>query len=114
MPIIAIPHPHREQRPGRRGIIFSRFLSDISNQYWEIFCYLLRVRKNENVSEEIVGRWERSFSENLPTYYHTFETAHGEALERLEQGTPDGDIDPIVRRLMAYARDTCMQTHPRE
>ncbi len=89
-------------------------LNDISNSYWEIFCHLLRVRKNENVPEEIVGRWERSFSENLPTYYHTFETTHDEALERLERGTPDGDIDPVVRRLMTYARDACMQAHPRE
>lgn len=89
-------------------------LNVLSDQYWDIFCSLLRVRKNENISEEVVERWERSFAENLPTYYHEFEIAHDEALGRLEQGAPDREIDPILRHLMAYARDAYVQAHPRE
>ncbi len=91
-------------------------LDGLSNQYWEIFCSLLRVQKNENVPVEIVDRWERSFTQELPIYDHNLETVHEEALERLEQGqthTPDPEIDPIVRRLMAYARDTAT-VRPRE
>ena len=89
-------------------------LDTISNRYWEIFCGLLRVRKNENVPEEIVERWERSFAQELPLYDHEFETAHDEALGRQGQDTHNSDIDPIVRRLMAYARDAYIQVHPRE
>jgi len=88
-------------------------LDDLSNRYWEIFCSLLRVRKNENVLTEVVEQWERSFSQALPLYDHELETAHDEALGRLEQ-TPDKEIDPIVRRLMAYSRDTCVRVRPRE
>lgn len=91
-------------------------LDGLSKQYWEIFCSLLRVRKNENVSAEIIERWERSFVQDLPMYDHDLETAHEEALGRLEQDrppAPDPEIDPIVRRLMAYARDTAT-VNPRE
>ena len=84
-----------------------------SNRYWEIFCSLLRVRKNENVLAGVVDQWERSFCRALPLYDHEFETAHDEALGCLEQ-TPDKEIDPIVRRLMAYSRDTCVRVRPRE
>ncbi|KAF5029024.1 hypothetical protein DSECCO2_652910 [anaerobic digester metagenome] len=89
-------------------------LDPLSNRYWEIFCGLLRVHKNENVPEEIVDRWERSFAENLPVYDREFEIAHDEALERLEQGIPKSDIDPIVRHLMAHARDACVRARPGE
>ncbi|MCK9278594.1 hypothetical protein [Methanoculleus sp. 10] len=89
-------------------------LDALSNRYWEIFCSLLRVRKNENVPEEIVERWERSFAQELPLYDREFETTHDEALGRLEQDTQSRDIDPIVLRLMAYARDECVRARPRE
>ncbi len=83
-------------------------LGTLSDRYWEIFCGLLRVRKNENVSSEIVDGWERSFAQELPIYNYNLEIAHDNVLGRLEQSqtnTPDEEIDPIVRRLMAYARD---------
>lgn len=81
----------------------------LSTKYWEIFCSLLRVRKNENISQEIVDRWEKSFKQELPDYERKLETIHDDALQRLEQGkihTLDKDIDPFVRCLNAYARDS--------
>jgi hypothetical protein len=91
-------------------------LDELSNQYWGIFCSLLRVRKNENVPAEIIERWERIFTQDLPIYDQNLETVYEDALGRLERDqthTPDPEIDPIVRRLMVYARDSAA-VRPRE
>ncbi|WP_440950794.1 hypothetical protein [Methanosphaerula subterraneus] len=91
-------------------------IKDLSTQYWEIFCSLLRIKQNENVLPRVVDRWEHEFSRAQPSYYHKLESIQDDSLQKNNRGETailDPEIDTIVRRLMVYARDATT-TLPKE
>lgn len=80
----------------------------LSEQYWRIFCSLLRIEQHENILPHIVDMWEREFSHEQPTFIRHLESVKDDSLQRIYRrgtGSRDPDIDTVVRGLMVYARD---------
>jgi hypothetical protein len=84
-----------------------------SNENWEFFCHLLRIKKNEFVLPQVVEKWEHEFSKLQPRYNQSLENAQEYSLlwaDKWQNKASDIDCDIIVTKLMAYARDSYNQS----
>jgi len=51
-----------------------KLLPTLTRDFCKIFCYLLRVKKNENINGEVVQIWHNDFLTELPDYHESLET----------------------------------------
>lgn len=86
----------------------------LADDFWEIFCKLLRIRHNENISEKTLDWWVRSFQNDLSEYEGKLERERERLLEiHIREIPPSEGVLKIADGMMAVAYDLAMQKKER-
>lgn len=73
--------------------------------YWDIFAKALRIKKNENVQQDIIDNWiKRYYEQDLENFNNVLSNHRNELLLiELEHSTPNPEVDAMVNDIMDFA-----------
>jgi len=85
---------------------------EVIENFWEVFCGLLRIKKNVNVLPQVVEQWEKEyFSTILPEYELKLKKLRKTLLRNHFEANPVGkNTRDTVDNVMKLARDLALET----